>query len=341
MKRADWLEFRLPEASGNWVRFWPRRWPVSPRDSAWTHVGRQSLEMPASEGTEGHLDDSWTRAGELELLVRELDDVLYVPPASTSGQDLALEMMRFAAEAGIPCVGQCRPSQSADELEQLVQTAGDNTEILIDLTTLIVEPEQCVDAQTVASSRKKDERVVGLFPLVAGLSDGSETVHRVLDQAERMQLDSMRVVTLSPAPEVLRRLGSRLPDEAALALFHSGDPDLRSAERLMRGRGFEVWRDRPSPRGAALGRRRTASGVLCRIGETWTALGRAESAAQEFFVASRWLDDTALDLDALVREGNLRVVDRISPNVASVIVEWIESGRSSLLEELEREYFEG
>ena len=346
-RRADWLEHRLPEAGSNWVRYWPRRWPEPLEGPAWTHLGRQSLEaVGADDGAPAHCGVTEARdwsaaASALRRLVPELDDVLYLPPVVIEGQDLRLDVARMAREGGVPVVGQCQAGQSPGDIGRLVELVGERGEVLLDLTCLVVErfrwseasPEQLAQAAGI-------DVIAALYPVIAGLSDRSDAVAEASRWMQCAGLRAVRVVSLRPDPEALRRLGSGLPQDDALALFHAGDPDLRQVERQMRSRGLEVWRARPVPQGAAVGRRRAVSGVLCRIGEAWTALGRAESAAQEFFVASRWLDETNLDIDALVREDNLRIVDRVGASAAAEIAEWIQTGHSALLEELEREYFD-
>jgi len=76
------------------------------------------------------------------------------------------------------------------------------------------------------------------------------------------------------------------------------------------------------------------------IGELWLRLGRLESRGQAFYRAARWVDREGHDLMVLAREGNLGVVSWLDRESRDQVEEIAVNDRSTLLEELYREYLE-
>jgi len=87
------------------------------------------------------------------------------------------------------------------------------------------------------------------------------------------------------------------------------------------------------------GNRRLAAG-LALAGELWLRLERPESRGQALLRAARGADRAAYDLTALVREGNLAVMDWIDDLGVEILGELVETGRSALLEALLEDYLE-
>jgi hypothetical protein len=146
-------------------------------------------------------------------------------------------------------------------------------------------------------------------------------------------------VTLELGPAERRRLAEFADEDAYQALFHGAPPDERAFAQLAWQQGLRTMSSRPEAAGGPRSQfNRKAAGELTQTAELWLRLGRPESAGQELLRAARWIERSAQDLRALVREGNLEVLPWLDPNSRQV-VEDLAAGRvAKLREELEAEY---
>ena len=144
-----------------------------------------------------------------------------------------------------------------------------------------------------------------------------------LDPAERRELagdESEAEVLLPPVPRARRRASGDSPSTAAR-------------------HGLDVFFRRGAA--AAIAERATPPPPSCWRwrGELWLRLGRGEVQGQELFRASRWVEDTAVDVRALAAEGNLEIVEALRPTgVAEIVEEWARAGSSPTVEEWLAEY---
>jgi hypothetical protein len=179
-----------------------------------------------------------------------------------------------------------------------------------------------------------------VWPLVPGLTDGSDLVAAGLHALAAAGVAAVQPVIPRLAPADRRRLAEGAGDEAFDRLFHGGEPDERAFARAAAARGLAFFLPRPLPRPPLAGAaNRRIAADLAVAGELWLRLGRAPSQAQAFFRAARWADETGYDLPALAREGNLGVVAAVDAASRALIEEAAASGREpSLVAQLRAAY---
>jgi len=118
------------------------------------------------------------------------------------------------------------------------------------------------------------------------------------------------------------------------AFFHRPAAPLPPFWRALERSGLEPFLERPVPaEPRSLAVRRRVAGDLARAGDLLLVTGD-EVAAQGLLLAARRLDGEALDLEALVREGNLGVLEWLDQASAAAVRESLARGRSRVLSEL-------
>jgi hypothetical protein len=150
----------------------------------------------------------------------------------------------------------------------------------------------------------------------------------------------VQALTLSLKPSDRRRLAEQWDgEETFAALFHGPEPAERDFARAAHRHGLEPFLSRPLPSRSipAAASSRWLSGVLALAGELWLRLGHPGEQGQAFYRASRWIDRSPYDLEALAREGNLAVLplDAVS---REIVAECVATGGSERLARLLAEY---
>jgi hypothetical protein len=322
---------RLPEPGRCWVRYTPRHWPTPGAEaSPWTNLAEVAL------GRSGKQKEWGTAASQLRVLAElPLDDVLYLPPVAagnSAGEDFEALRRRVAeaqGERGTPLLYQLFPGEA-------VPGEAEGAAVVFDLLPVILgwrmgEPRTALEALPPGS--------VAVWPLIPGVSDDAEDWRQGCERLAAAGVVACQPLALQMQPKQRRRLAERLDEAVFSALFHHPPPSERAFARCAAEHGLEPFLPRPLPRAPRpVGENRRLGGELALIGELWHRLGHTGSRGAGFYRASRWLDATTYDVAALVREGNLGVVEPLDAASREVIEQVLESGTSQLLQELKQEY---
>lgn len=307
-----------PEPGRFWIAASPRSWNAG--RGPWTDLAGSRLI-----GVQGRPPAALPEIGPFEL-----DDLLYLPPVDPS---LAAERDRAAVrllEAGTPLLVQVTPGEAFSIAEG--PAVG---EVIYDLAEPLLAGDLAALSRLPAGSD-------AVWPLIAAVTDGAEIRDRGCELLAAAGVRCVQPLAVELDPITRRSLAEERDDERVFAaLFHGPPPSEREFARAAHRHGLEVFRRRPpsgfSPR--RIGNRRLAAG-LALAGELWLRLERPEGRGQALLRAARGADAAAYDLTALVREGNLTVMDWIDELGVEILVELVEAGRSSLLDGLLAEYLE-
>jgi hypothetical protein len=353
-------ELLLPEPDRFWIRYAPRSWPAAPSGGGsgpreaprWLDLARGRLGTPGQRG-----------AVEVELPTGPFDDVLYVSPVAA---ELRTARDRAAAEVaaqGTPVLVQLLPGERPPEAEGVVALY-DLLEPLVagDLAALGDLPAGAATLWPLVAglTDSSDLREEGVRRLAEAGVAVLQAVAPDLPAVDRRRLFESRPAAAgregggdapggreggAGAEEGGREDGPAVGEESELTagagdtelfrrLFHADPPDPRPLARAARARGLAPFLPRPLPRPPLIGAaEREAAGVLALAGELHLRLGRL-APSQACFRAARWIDQTAYDLRALAREGNLHVLHWLDPTSGTIVEEWARSGRSATVEAL-------
>lgn len=308
-----------PEPGRFWIAASPRSWNAG--GGPWTDLVAGRLL-----GVQSRPPAALPEIGRVEL-----DDLLYLPPVDPS---LAEDRDRVAGrllESGTPLLVQLVPGEtlSAGDLPAAVETVYDLAGPLL--------------AGDVDRLRQLPASSTAVWPLIAAVTDGAEIRDRGCELLAAAGVRCVQPLAVEADPVTRRSLAEERGDERVFAaLFHGPPPSERDFAHVAHRHGLEVFLRRP-PTGflpRRIGNRRLAAG-LALAGELWLRLERPESRGQALLRAARGADAAAYDLAALVREGNLTVMDWIDELGVEVLGELVGTGRSSLLDGLLEEYLAG
>ncbi len=298
-----------PDPSRLWVGLAPRPWPGPEQDWIDLAAGGLGRSAPALEPT--------PPASDL------LDDLVYLPPVGAELAHHRRVVARACLEGGAPVLLQLHPGEVAEELEGVVQ--------VYDLTAALLSG----DLESLAAL---PPGATAVWPLLAGLTDGEALRRQGLDRLVAAGIACVRGLALALDPADRRRMAS-LGDEGVFnRLFHGEPPSEQDFARAAYKRGLRPFIDRPLPAAPRRCANRRLGGLMALIGELWLRLGRPEGRGQAFYRAARWIDRSEHDLTALCRDGNLHVVSWLDNESRRLIEEYVSSGGSTLLAELENEY---
>lgn len=316
---------RAPEPAFFWVRYAPRNWP--PAERPWYDLARGGLG--ARPGDRGAANPVLPLT---ELEGAPFDDTVWLPPVPLARDD---ERRRFATgwvEQGAPVLMQLHPGD---------RTAPEGVTVLYDLTPVFVEGDAAAGMADLPSGSAV------LWPLIPGISDSPALWHEGCAALAAAGVAVVQGAVPSLTPADRRRLADGLGENAYRRLFHAGPAangpggvDEAAFARAAAAAGLEVFLPRPLPTPPATGRAaRHVAGALFLVAELWLRLDRPPSQGQAFFRAGRWVDESTYDPEALVREGNLGVVEVLDEASRVLIEDTVaRAGRPALLDELLAEY---
>ena len=302
----SWREL-APEPGRFWIRFAPKQWPAPDRPSldlverriAWPE-GDPRTPLPPPPG----------RA-----------EVVYLPPVPRARRAERERWIVDYERAGGAALAEVEADEAAEPAATAVR--------VLDLLPLLLggaEP---------ASVAAIPRNVAAVMPLISGLSGGRaawEPWLAALGAAGRRAVAGV-AVDLTPADR--RRVSEHAGEARWEAVFHGDAPSEREFAARVHAAGLDPFVARPdievAPR---LRRNRLLATALAEAGDLTLRLGRGEGDAQSLFAAARHAEASPLDLVALAREGNLGVVNWLSPTAREVAGEIAEHGRSVRLEAL-------
>ncbi len=303
-----------PEPGRFWIAASPRSWNAA--RGPWT-----DLAVGRLLGVQGRPPAALPEAPAIDL-----DDLFYLPPVDPSLVEERDRLVGRLGEAGIPLLAQAVPGESAPEVEA-------PSIVIYDLA----EPLLSGDLEGL---RHLPAGSVAVWPLIAAVTDGAEFCDRGCELLAAAGVRCVQPLAVDLDPVTRRSLAEERGDERVFAaLFHGPAPCEREFSRAAHAHDLEVFLRRPptgySPR--RVGNRRLAAG-LALAGELWLRLERSESRGQALLRAARGAEAAAYDLTALVREGNLTVMNWIDDASVELLAELVNSGRSSLLDSLLEDY---
>jgi len=256
---------------------------------------------------------------------RELDDLVYFPPVAPKQEEDRRRLVDKLESLGAPVLVQHLPGERPVETNGVVvydvlePVATGNTEILKDLPA----------------------GVGVLWPLVTGYTDDAAVWEKALQRLANLGVSWVQGVAAELSPADRRRVVDVAGDHGFEDLFHGQTPSERDFAGAVHRAGLHPFLTRPLPSAPKrLAGNRKVAGALAMIGELWLRLGRLESRGQAFYRAARWVDREGHDLMVLAREGNLGVVSWLDRESRDQVEEIAVNDRSTLLEELYREYLE-
>jgi len=274
-----------PSAFRAWIGWAPRRWPAAGRP--YLDLAAQRIAWP---------DDASSATG-LPDEIPESPEVVYLPPVAPADAPARRRLADRLREAGCAVVLHGGEPASTDA------PGARWADPLADWLTTEAEELELPLAGSVALPLVVglEDRAAGLVARLAGVRDARPAT--VLSIAPR----------LDPADR--RRLVEALGERMFEAVFHRPAPSERSAARRAAAAGFASLPDLPAvpglqPRAA---RNRELAAGLGALGDALLRSGGSESEGAELLAAARQLRETLLDVPALAREGNLGVVEWLTP----------------------------
>ncbi len=332
------LREQVAEPANLWIRYVFSRWPVADRVLR-SDLATGGLPEARFAGSETPPDSA-----EASELVRGATDVVYLPPVpvgDVAAKKLVRGVTEAAVEAGTPLLIQLAPPVdfavrdllgpgAAASFVRSVE-APPNAVVVIDLLAGLVRSGSALGEQL-----PPDEPLLPLgplpldgatavWPLVAGWTDD-----RVLLEAALPRLAAAGVVRVVPRPMALdpsaRRLlaGALQPSwpEAFDALFHVGDapPATRPFFAVADALHLESRLPRPLPAPPLPLRLRHARELAGRLIERGDAAG---DEGASWYRAARFLDRGEVDIHAIAREGNLRVLPWLEEPARTAVEQWL------------------
>jgi len=327
-RAARWAE-QLPDPGRFWIRYAPRTW--EPPEHPWVHLAEARLGEWGRTVSQKVAPAAESISALESLADTPLDDVLYLPPVPSRRAAARDKLASSRLVDGTPVVIQLLPG------DECTVPAVSGVAFVYDLlSALLVRDLERLDCF------EHPARAVGVWPLIAGLTDDPELWDAGCARLAAAGVRCVQAITPVLEPASRRRLADRFgkerEEEVFDALFHREPPPERDFARLAHRHGLDPFLRRPLPRPPVLRiENRRLGGALALLAELWLRVGRPEVQGQSFYRAARWIDQTAYDVAALERDGNLAVLP-FDAESRTVVADLLETGESSLLDTLLAEY---
>ena len=306
-----------PEVSRFWIRHSFRNWNASSR--WWTNLATGSLGEPGSTGrTVPTLEPA------------RVDGLLYVPPVGSAQREERQRLVASVLAGGGQVLVGLHAGENPRTLEGVTR--------VYDLLPVLLEGRLDDLEQLPAGSTV-------VWPLISGLTD-----HPALwrDACSRLAAAGVRCAqSMQPTLGARQRrlLATEFEQDGKQlfeSLFHRDPPAERRFAQVAHQFGLRPFVSRPVAEGGERHERnQRLSELLSVAAEVWLGLGRSEAQGQVLFRSSRWAEETAVDIQALVLEGNLEIIAWLGPPASTMIQEWAETGSSATLTCLVEEYVGG
>lgn len=328
-RAARWAE-QLPDPGRFWIRYLPRTW--EPPEHPWVHLATARLGEWGRAVSQKVAPTAESVAGLESLADTPLDDVLYLPPVPSRRAAARDKLASARLVDGTPVLIQLLPG------DECSVPAVSGVAFVYDLLAALLAR----DFDRLDRLGNQPGRAVAAWPLIAGLTDDPALWDAGCARLAAAGVRCVQAITPALEPADRRRLaerwGKEREEEVFEALFHREPPPERDFARSAHRHGLDPFLRRPLPRPPVLRiENRRLGGTLSLAAELWLRLGRAEVQGQSFYRAARWIDQTAYDVAALERDGNLAVLP-FDPESRAVVTELLETGESALLDALLAEY---
>lgn len=256
------------------------------------------------------------------------DDLVYVPPVALVHRAPRDRLVGELAAAGVPTLVQLVPGEEPDWVQGPVATIHS----VIDLTGPLL-------AGDLSRLTALPDQAWALWPLIPGITD-DETM--IADGCRRLAASGVRIVqplAVEIAPSIAQQLATGRPAAVFDALFHGAPPPERACAAIAGAHGLSVWPSRPETGGTERVRtNRRLAAALALSAELWLRLDRPQAAGQALYRAARGIESSTLDLAAVMREGNLRVLDFVDERAAEILEQAVTGEEPKRLRELRAAY---
>ncbi len=309
------FEEQFPEPLRCWIVHAPRHWPEP--DGWWLDLAREQLTQGTGVG------GGIAPAVIAPTATRDLADVTYLPPVGAIGNWWRQELRTRLTDAGIDPIVQFLPGE---EIE-----AGGGVPVL-DLTPALLPPKLRLLESVPAG-------VHCCWPLIPGLTSDERVCHEGLEQLSAAGASGVHAVVPDLSSKTRRRLGDLTGRRGYQELFHGARPELSEFARWANEAGLAAFLERPAcgRSGRALKNRDIAT-RLHLIGELIQRTRGSVDESLSFYRAGRWADREALDIEDLVRSGNLGLIPEVFDEGAREIEIFVRRRQSARLTKLELEY---
>lgn len=302
------LEQQQPDPGRGWIALAPSRWRSC--DRTWTDLAGARLVAASLPPVPPALE------------VEDEDGLVYVPPVALVHRQARDRLVAALTDDGVTVLVQLLLGEPAPE----------GAHVVFDLSGPLLAGElerlSLVPAGAWA-----------IWPLVPGLSDDDALI---ADGCRRLAEAAVRVVqpvAVEITPGFAQRLAAGRPSSVFDALFRGSQPSEQAFAAAASEVGLSVWPARPETgaRPRVRANRRLAA-VLALAAELWLRLGRSRAAGQALYRAARGVEASALDVTAVVRDGNVAVLDFVDERSAALLEDVVAGVEPKLLRELQAAY---
>lgn len=300
----NWFEEQFPEPLRCWIVHAPRRWPGP---------GEWWLDLAREELREGGLGGEATGVPLEEVDLAGIAEVTYLPAVGPISNWWRQELRERLAEVRVDSIVQYLPGEEVE--------AGAGVPVL-DLTPALLPPNLALLDSAPAG-------VHCCWPLIPGLTSDESICRKGLERLAAAGVSAVQPMVPNLGSATRRRLGDMTNRRGYQELFHGAAPDVRRFASWAADCGLGTLLERPvcGRSGRGLSNRRIAT-RLHLIGEL---IQRSQGSVDEslsFYRAGRWADRQTLDIEDLVRSGNLGLIPEITDESAREI-ELLVKGQSS------------
>lgn len=312
------FETQFPEPLRCWIVHAPQRWPGP--EGWWLDLAREEL-VEGVLGPEGP-----TRARALvdgPADIDDLTDVTYLAPVPAVNNWWRQELRARLAESEAAPVVQFLPGEAID--------AGGGLPVL-DLTPALLPPKLgLLDAVPAG--------IHCCWPLIPGVTSDEKVCRAGLERLASAGVSGVQPVVPDLSSAIRRRLGNLTNRRGYQELFHGAPPDVRRFAYWAHEAGLAAFLERPAcgRSGRALKNRMIAT-RLHLLGELLQRTHGSVDESLSFYRAGRWADSEALDIEDLVRSGNLGLISEITDESAHEIALFVKGKASSRFSKLESDY---
>lgn len=304
-----------PEVGRLWLRASFRDWPG--RSGRWIDLAEGRMRR-GGDGTALPVAEAVDPAGGL----------LYIPPVEDVLVPARDALVDTLARRGVPLLVQVAP----DELLPAQTEGAPAAVVVLDLLEVLLDRRlDRLDAAPPGA--------VALWPLLPGLTDSDDLCEEGCERLVGAGVGCVQATVPDLSPSDRRELAAGENEGALFSrLFHGRTGGERRFAAIAASHGLAPFFRRGGKASDRRARNSSLAELLALAAELWLRLDRGEVWGQELFRASRWVEDTGVDVLALAAEGNLEIVEALRAPAAGIVAEWARTGGSITVEGWLAEY---